>query len=86
LKKKIHIFLIKSSFSFSFLVWSFIAYAQPTPGDLYGPPDLPTDTAGDTPMGGSAPLDDGLYFFLAFVLMYLAIKYQKRIFELFSNR
>lgn len=58
---------------------SSFVLAQPTPNDPFGPPNLPSDTNGDTPMGGSAPMDGGTLLLIGFALVYLTLKYQMEI-------
>ncbi len=60
-----------------------LALAQPGPGDLGSPPDLP---GGGTPMGATAPLDGGTLILIGFALIYLAYNYRMKILALFKKQ
>jgi hypothetical protein len=77
LKKKKHLYSIKNKVLIGLLVFSNSVFGQPSPGDDYGPPDLPGGT--DTPMGGSAPIDGGIWLLIGFALLYLLFKYRIEI-------
>lgn len=65
------------------LSMSRLAFAQPGPGDLGSPPDLPS---GGNPMGGSAPLNGGTLILIGFALIYLAYNYRQEVLALFKNQ
>jgi hypothetical protein len=77
LKKKKHIYLLKTKLLFGFLAFSNFVFGQPNPSDLGSPPGWPTDPG--TEMGGSAPIDGGIWLLLGFALLYLLFKYRKEI-------
>lgn len=76
MKKHKHIPTLKNKLLFSFLALISLVNGQPLPGGDYGPPDLPDK---DTVMGGSAPIDNGIFFLIGFAGLYLFLKYRKEI-------
>ena len=76
MKKKRQIHSLKNRLLIGFLSFSTFVFAQPGPGDLGSPPELPS---GGGEMGGSAPIDNGIFFLIGFAGLYLFLKYRKEI-------
>jgi hypothetical protein len=68
--------MLKTKFYFTLLIFVFII-AVPLLGQ--DPPPPPDRDFGGDPVGGSAPIGDGVWFMIAFALIYMFWKFRKTL-------